>query len=307
MGSQTEDRTIREHTRALLTPSVGTGKRPCLTVLAGGLSGTVHTLPAEQATVVGRAPDADLRFEDQRVSRHHAKVMAGSEGDTVLEDLGSSNGTFVNGTRIQWQVLKDGDKIEIGPSAILKFSYQDDVDRSFQQELTERGIKDGLTEVYTEQYFLDRIATEYAYARRHEGILALLMFEIDHFKKIHDAHGGCAGDFILRELARVVSQMLRAEDVFARYGNVSFVVLARDIGDSDVAVLAQRIGRTIKSHEFVFEDTQIPVTISLGIATLSDKAKKPAKLIQIADKYLSRAKKAGQNSIGGSVVKGLAH
>ncbi len=303
MGEQTEDRTIREHARAPLVSSTGAGTKPCLTIVAGGPVGTVYTLPGEKATLIGRGTDADLRFEDQRISRQHAKVITSLDGEAVIEDLGSSNGTFVNGARVQWQVLKDGDKIEIGSSAIVKFSYQDDIDRTFQRELSERGIKDELTDIYSERYFLDRIATEYAHARRHEGTLALLMFDIDDFGGITDPHGQPARDFLLKELTRVARQVLRAEDVFARYGSDAFVLLARDVGDDGAVVLAQRVRRITKNHEFILDGTKFPVTISVGIATLSDKAKKPAKLIRIAEQYLKKAKKAGGNSIGGRAVK----
>ncbi|MFQ6024264.1 MAG: GGDEF domain-containing protein [Acidiferrobacterales bacterium] len=305
MGERTKDRTIEEEGREPLEAGVGHGSQPCLTVIAGGPVGTTYTLSLEGETVIGRGLDADVRFDDQRISRRHARLLIVAKGQGLLEDLGSSNGTFVNGARIKQQPVKDGDKIQIGTNALLKFSYQDEAERNARQELFDRAIKDPITEIYTEQYFLDRISTEYAYAQRHEREFALLMFEADGLKEIRATYGNSACDFILKELARVVTHILRAEDVFARYDDTAFVILARDIGDTEVAVVAQRIRRTIKNHDFVFEGTQVPITICLGIATLSNKAKKPAKLIQIAEKYLSRAQKAGQNSIGGSVMRDL--
>jgi diguanylate cyclase (GGDEF)-like protein len=264
----------------------------------------VCTLSPGQATVIGRGADADLPLEDRRVSREHAKITIDSKGTPVLEDLGSSNGTFLNGSPIRRHKLKEGDKLQLGSGAILKFSYQNEVEQGVQQELADRAIKDGLTEIYTEQYLLDRIGTEFAYALRHKSDLALLMFEADDLKNVRATHGTSACEFVLKELASLVKQALRTEDVFARYGETAFVVLTRDITDAGALVLAQRLRRGIKSHNFAFQKTRIPVTISIGMATGSDKAKKPAKLIQIAEKYLRRAQ-AAKNSIGGRAVKTL--
>jgi diguanylate cyclase (GGDEF)-like protein len=304
MDDQTQDRTIRESPHASLTPAVATATSPRLTVISGGTAGRVCTLSPGQATVIGRGADADLPLEDRRVSREHAKITIDSKGTPVLEDLGSSNGTFLNGSPIRRHKLKEGDKLQLGSGAILKFSYQNEVEQGVQQELADRAIKDGLTEIYTEQYLLDRIGTEFAYALRHKSDLALLMFEADDLENVRATHGTPACEFILKELASLVKQALRAEDVFARYGETAFVVLAREITDAGALVLAQRLRRAIKSHNFAFQKTRIPVTISIGMATGSDKAKKPAKLIQIAEKYLRRAQ-AAKNSIGGRAVKAL--
>lgn len=304
MDDQTQDRTVLEDPHASLTPSVATAAMPCLTVISGGTIGKVCTLPIGQATVIGRGTDANLRLEDPRISRQHAKITIDSKGTAVLEDLGSSNGTFLNGSPIQRQELKEGNQLQLGSGAILKFSYQNEVEQGIQQELADRAIKDGLTEIYTEQYLLDRIGTEYAYARRHKGDLALLMFEADDLKNVEAARGTSACEFVLKELASLVKQALRTEDIFARYGETAFVVLARGTTDAGALVLAQRLRRAVKSHDFAFQKTRIPVTISVGMATGSDEARKPAKFIQIAEKYLRRAQTA-KNSIAGRAVKTL--
>jgi two-component system cell cycle response regulator len=304
MDDLTQDQTIRESPRALRRPPVAAAASPCLTVISGETPGKVYTLSPGQATVIGRGADVDLVVADSRVSRQHARVTVDAKGASVLEDLGSSNGTFLNGSRIQRQELKEGDQLQLGSATILKFSHQNEVEREVQRDLAERAIKDGLTEIYTEQYLLDRIKTEFAYAIRHRTDLVLLMFEADDLKSIRATHGVPACEFVLKELASLVKRGLRAEDVFARYGETAFVVLAREIADAGALVLAQRLRRAVKSHNFVFQNTQVPVTISIGMVTGSDKAKKPAKLIEIAEKYLRRAQRA-KNSIGGRAVKAL--
>ncbi|MDX1487067.1 MAG: GGDEF domain-containing protein [Acidiferrobacterales bacterium] len=304
MDDRTQDMTIRESPRALRRLPVATAASPCLTVISGGTPGKVYALTLGQATVIGRGADADVVVGDPRVSRQHARVTIDANGTAVLEDLGSSNGTFLNGSRIRRQELKEGDQLQLGSGTILKFSYQNAVEQEIHRDLADRAIKDGLTDIYTEQYFLDRINTEFAYAIRHKSDLALLMFQADDLNNVRATHGAQACEFLLKELASLVKQALRAEDVFARYSETAFVVLVREIADPGVLVLAQRLRRAIKAHSFVFQEAPVPVTISIGMATGSDKAKKPAKLIEIAEKYLRRAQRA-KNSIGGRAVKTL--
>jgi diguanylate cyclase (GGDEF)-like protein len=253
---------------------------------------------------MGRGADTDLPIVHSHVSRKHAKITIDSKGAAVLEDLGSSNGTFVNGSRIQRQKLKEGDNVQLGSGTILKFSYQNEVEQEVQQELADRAIRDGLTGIYTEQYLVDRIGNEYAYALRHKTDLALLLFAVDDFKNVKEAHGASARELVFKELAALIKHALRAEDVFARYGKTGFAILTRGIPDAGALVVAQRLRRAIKSHNFVFQDTQIPITISIGMATGSDQAKSAAKFIEVAEKYLRRAQKA-KNSIGGLAVKTL--
>lgn len=303
MDDLTQGKTIVEDPHASLMPAASAGAMPCLTVISGGTVGKVHALPLGRATVMGRGTDTDLQLQDARISRKHAKITIDSKGASVLEDLGSSNGTFLNGSRIQRQKLKEGDKLQLGSGTVLKFSYQNEAEQGAQQELANRAIKDGLTEIYTEQYLRDRIGSEYAYALRHKTDLALLMLEVDDLKNIKATHGPLVCELVLKELASLVKKALRTEDVFARYGEAAFAILTRGIPDAGALVVAQRLRRAVKSHNFVLH-AQIPITISIGMATASDQAKSAAKLIEIAEKYLRRAQKA-KNSIGGLAVKTL--
>lgn len=307
MQDRNDDNTIRESGHAPILASTYTPQKPCLTVLHGGPVGMVYTLLAGTETLIGRGDEADVRIEEQRVSRKHAVIKVSQDGQTIIEDQGSSNGTFVNGVQVHRQELKDGDRIQVGSSCIIKFSYQDDLEYELQQELAS-GIKDALTGLYTKKYLLDRLDTEFAHARRHNEQLGLLIFDIDHFKKIGRRYGQAAGDFSVKEVTHVVSQILRAGDVFVRYDGERFAVLARDIGDEGAVLLAQRMRGVVQNHQFEFNGTQIPVSVSIGIATLSDKVKKAAKLIKIAENWLRKTKKKdGQNGIGGDAMKTSIH
>ena len=183
---------------------------------------------AKAETVLGRSDDVDLRLNDDGVSRHHAAVRM--DGDrAVLTDLDSANGTFINGVRISSpRVLSDGDKISMGGATILKFTYQDALDEQLAKQLYESAVYDGLTGLYNRRAFDERLRAELAFANRHGKPLALMIADIDHFKRINDEHGHPFGDQVLREIARRLAATTRAEDVLARFGGEEFIILCRE-------------------------------------------------------------------------------
>ncbi len=263
----------------------------------------LYPLPIAAGTLIGRGRDADVRLTSRQASRRHAKIRIAPEGSATLEDLSSTNGTFLNGRPIERYALRDGDKFHIGPNAVLKFSYQDELERDFHQALIDSEIRDPLTGIYAKKYALDQIVTECAHAQRHRSGLALLFFDVDRFVEINNMYGIPAGNFVIKTLARIVRRELRTEDVFARYGAGRFIVLARDISNNGVVMLARKIRRAIRSRKIVFLEVPLPVTVSLGIGTFSNKVRKPSGLIRLAENYLHRAKSAGGGCIAGAVVK----
>ncbi len=292
-----DDTILDEGTAPSLTSA---SKKPCLTVLHGGLVGLVYTLSHGSETLIGRGEEADIPLLEQRVSRKHAVIKVDPQGTVIIEDQGSSNGTFVNGVKVHRQELKDGDRIQIGYSCIIKFSYQDDLEYKLQQEIAS-GIKEPLTGLYTSVYFQDRVDAEFTYAQRHKQHLGVLIFSVDHFDKISLYHE--QPELIFKEVARVVSGALRADDVFARYDEEQLAVLARNLTDEGSVLLARRIRKVVHDHEFDFKGTPLHLTVSIGIATLADKPKKAAKLIKIAEQSLRKTQKqGGQNAIGGAAV-----
>jgi len=289
-------------------PSAHVKQDACLIVIAGGTVGMMHKLPGTGEIVIGRTDDAAIQLDDDGVSRKHARISITPNLQVVLNDLGSTNGTYVNGARVIEHVLKNGDKVQIGPQAVLKFQYQDELDEEFQRILFESAVKDGLTGIYNKKYFLDRIETDFSYAKRHHAPLALIMFDIDHFKKINDGHGHPAGDHVLKELAALVKRTIRNEDVLARFGGEEFVLLMRDVDDEKALMLAERLRRAVEQAPFEFEGQRIPVTISVGVGTMSDSHNLPMQksedLVSNADRSLYQAKRAGRNRVAVNVGEG---
>jgi|HubBroStandDraft_4_1064222.scaffolds.fasta_scaffold25733_2 two-component system cell cycle response regulator len=269
--------------------------RPHLIVLAGESLGRMFRIDQAE-TIVGRAVEATIRLEDDGVSRRHAKICQ-ADGEVWVEDMRSANGTIVNGQTVERRVLRDGDKIQMGSTTILKFTYSDRLEEDFQRKMHDAALYDGLTKAYNKRYFLDRLPTEIAYASRHRAPLSLLMFDVDHFKVVNDTHGHLAGDYVLTTLAQLASSTLRTEDLFARYGGEEFAILCRGVGADNAAVLGQRLRGLIQSSTFQHHGARIPVTVSVGVGSLDAHVTDGTQLIAAADAALYEAKRAGRNRV----------
>jgi diguanylate cyclase (GGDEF)-like protein len=270
--------------------------RAYLVVLAGVSAGEMYKINAEK-TLIGRGAHVSLRITDDGVSREHCQLMR--EGERiVLVDLGSTNGTYCNGARVDRRELVDGDKIMVGSTTILKFTYQDYLDEVFQRQMYESALRDGLTKVFNRRYFTDHLEKEFAYALRHDTPLALIFTDIDHFKSINDGHGHAAGDFVLSELSAMLTTMLRTEDVLARFGGEEFTILCRGTDLAGVKVVAERLRSAIERRAFEFGGTRIPVTVSVGVTAIPDSTiKDAAAFLADADKAMYEAKRSGRNRV----------
>jgi diguanylate cyclase (GGDEF)-like protein len=254
----------------------------------------------EGETFVGRGQNATIRLNDDGISRRHARLIQ-EQGSVKIEDLKSSNGTMVNGVAVtdqQLHALQDGDKIRLGSTTILKFTYNDHLDESFQQQMYDAALRDGLTKAYNRTYFLDRLETEVAYARRHHTSLSLLMFDVDHFKRVNDTYGHVAGDYVLAKLSTLALATVRAEDVFARYGGEEFAVLCRGVPLPSAGILGERLRQIIETTPFEHEGIRMPVTVSIGIAAYPELPIENAhQFIASADEALYEAKRSGRNRV----------
>jgi two-component system, cell cycle response regulator len=295
---ESDDKTeIRRPSMATRETLANNPHTACLIVISGKAVGKMFKLLASEI-IIGRATDCQIQLEDDGVSRRHAKVVLSPDGTIRLVDLVSTNGTWCDGARVDSHVLRDGDKVQIGNSTILKFSYQDDLDEAFQRQLYESATRDGLTKLYNKKFFSERLRAEFSYAVRHQTPLTLVMIDIDFFKRINDAHGHLAGDFVLGKLAQLLIETLRNEDVIARYGGEEFCLVLRECTAEAGYLLAERVRRRGEATAFQFGKIQIPVTLSLGCATLVGNNYQFAEaLLEAADGNLYRAKRAGRNRV----------
>ncbi|MDF2695014.1 MAG: response regulator/GGDEF domain protein [Labilithrix sp.] len=267
-----------------------------LVVLQGTNVGEMHKIDGPEV-VIGRAVSAQVRLNDDGISRRHCRVLS-IGGQVIIEDLGSANGTLVNGEMVQHHPLKEGDKIRLGATTTLKFTYQDKLDESFQQQMIDAALRDGLTRTYNKKFFQDRLETEFAYARRHRTMLSLVMFDVDYFKRVNDNYGHLAGDAVLVHLARITQATIRTEDVLARYGGEEFAVICRGIALLNAGVLGERLRARVEQENFDYQGTRLPVTISVGVAALPEaNVALSSELVRDADSALYEAKRSGRNRV----------
>jgi two-component system cell cycle response regulator len=272
--------------------------RATVTVVSGVDAGRI--VPVEgSGLVVGRGAEADLQIEDHAISRVHARIVRTAEGAFRIEDMGSTNGTFVGSRRVTIAKLTAGDHVQLGPTALLRFALTDAADERLQFELHESAVRDPLTRTFNRRYLLSRLVAEVAHARRHGAPFSVLMLDVDGFKQFNDRHGHFVGDRILSFATTQAARLLRAGDVLARFGGDEFVVLARDTTIAQAAALADRLRRAVGSMNTSVRGVQVSITISVGIAALDELGPQdaPEALVDLADRRLGAAKREGRNRV----------
>jgi diguanylate cyclase (GGDEF)-like protein len=267
-----------------------------LTVVVGPESGRVFAIDRAEI-VIGRGTEAHLVLDDPGVSRRHARVLRNADVAFVVEDLGSTNGTFVSGRRVTRETLTSGDRIQFGPNLVLRFALTDELEERMQRRLFESSTRDGLTGAHNRKHFEERLTAEVAYARRHGTAVAVLIVDVDSFKQVNDSHGHLAGDELLRSLVSALALSIRQEEILARYGGDEFVVLARSITAFDAVRLAERLREAAAGVRVPCKAGRVGTTVSVGVALLSEVAGPAADLVKLADARLYRAKKEGRNRV----------
>lgn len=282
-------------------------RRPALVSLRGELLAVSIPLERDEVTL-GRALEADVRVNDSRASRLHARIR--TERDPLsgelrckIADLGSTNGTLVNGQLLTETILSEGDKIEIGDH-LFRFDMLDDIDREFQQQIHRLLAHDELTGLLTSKSFFSELRREAARAEAESLPFCVLMMDLDHFKKVNDTYGHLVGSHTLEALGGVIKKALRAGDVAARFGGEEFAAFLLDADYAQGLVAAERVRSGVELHAFPAARQDSPeddrthrITISVGVAAFPDDARDPIHLIELADAALYRAKRGGRNRI----------
>ena len=271
-----------------------------LIVVRGGIPGTMLRL-GQKSSSLGRSAENTFQVHDSTVSRRHAVISIDAAGTAWLTDLGSTNGTFVNGRRIALQTpvqVGDGSRIQLGSSTLLKYLKLDPCEEGFQRDLYERSVRDNLTGLYNRGYFLSQIGPLAELNSMCELGLALILVDIDHFKRINDIHGHDVGDLILREVADVLRESTRAEDLVARYGGEEFILALPSCSLEQATERAERIRSRLSSRLVDASQARVGVTASLGLSFApAGRVRDVAALITAADEALYVAKRSGRNRV----------
>lgn len=163
--------------------------------------------------------------------------------------------------------------------------------------ISEISNRDGLTGVYNRRYLENRLSSEFDRTRRYGGTFSMILFDLDHFKKVNDTYGHLAGDKVLIEIAARVQNNLRSSDVIGRYGGEEFVLILPETILDGAGVFAERLREAIAQEPVVFNDTIIPVTVSMGVTEMDGLLSNYGVLTHQADLALYASKTAGRNRV----------
>lgn len=247
--------------------------------------------------ILGRSPLAHTTIGDPSISRSHAQIRHYKDGESEyfeITDLGSRNGTQVNGIRVTTARLRNGDKVQFG-DVVLKFVVQDALDAQFYREIHRRIHYDQLTGLMTMDAFRRQLDGEIG--RKQESAFSLAMTDLDGLKRVNDTHGHLAGRMVVREMGALFRRLLRQQDYPGLYGGDEAIILYTDTGIDQAVEVAERIRKEFEGRVFEFRGQTFGVTISQGLAEWPRDGRTADELIAAADGALYAAKAAGRNCV----------
>lgn len=273
---------------------------PCLVLLVGPANEVGRQWPIESTDfIVGRSQTAHVHVDDKSVSKSHAKLVI-SGGEVSIIDLESTNRTVINNkllTPLMPQKLKNNDQIKVG-NIIFKFLERGNIETVSVAQTFNKALIDQLTGINNRGALNVQGVDLFNKSRILGSPLSIIVFDIDFFKKVNDSYGHPAGDYVLKELAHVVrDNLIRGNDYFARYGGEEFCLLLLGSPFKQVQDIAERIRKTIQEHQFVYEGTRIPVTISAGVSVIADVDTGWGDIFKRADAALYKSKNSGRNQV----------
>ena len=273
--------------------------RPALFVVSPGVS-FGQRFPLDQHSIsVGRSEDCSIHLDEPGVSRQHVSLTVEATGAVLLRDVGSTNGTLVNGRKLrpgESHPLQDGDQICCG-GALLKFVAAGKSEHAFLEELHRQACTDALTGLANRRHFQNVGEAEFLRARRYGRDLSLLLLDFDHFKQLNDRYGHPCGDAVLAQTSARLQQRLRRPDLIGRWGGEEFVVLLPETDLPRAAIVADALRTLVADHAYRYQGISLEVTISLGVANQDKQHRAFTDMIAASDAQLLRAKRLGRNRV----------
>ncbi|WP_182868339.1 GGDEF domain-containing protein [Stieleria mannarensis] len=253
-------------------------------------------------TVIGRNPQCTFPLHDLKVSGNHAAITSVGDGQFLLEDLNSTNGTRVDGVPVVGRrFLADGDKIFVGET-VIRFSLADKFDIDFHSEVAALVGRDPLTDLPSKRRFDEALEFSLESSRRHGRPLAVLMMDMDGVKQINDTHGHLYGAYVIGQTGRLIANVLAASvhgsnGQACRFGGDEFSAFLPDHDLQAASRVAEQIRGAIQTANFKKDRITLRPTISVGVACFPQIAADSIALVTAADAALYRAKARGKNCV----------
>jgi two-component system, cell cycle response regulator len=272
------------------------GTRAFLSVIRSRADIGVHVF-IDGPTTLGRDPLCKVPLHDFGVSRQHARITPDENGDYILEDLRSTNGTRVDGIPITVpRILKDGEKIFIGDT-VLRFALADEMEIDFHSEVATLVSTDPLTGLPSKRRFDQAMEFALQDARHAGSSLALLMMDMDGVKQINDTHGHLFGAHVIGETGKLIAQVLGTNGRACRFGGDEFSAFLPGYDLAAACQISERIRSVVETAGMEKDGIPLRPTISIGVACYPDAGDELLELVAMADKALYRAKEQGKNRV----------
>jgi diguanylate cyclase (GGDEF)-like protein len=283
--TETVSRAVEQADRAPL--------RPVLVVISGPEVGIRR--PVEGSIVIGRDPDVEWVLTDALVSSRHAMIE--DRGDSwTLVDLGSTNGTTVNGEKGKEFALENGDKIVMG-ATVIRFEMQDRLERAYDEHLDKLLHIDELSGLLARRKFDTDLRVALDAARTSNGPLGLLMMDLDGIKPINDTHGHLFGAYVIGESGRIIGRVLGKRGFASRFGGDEYIAALPGLTLDAATAVGEEIRAAIGDYPFEREGVRLRPGISVGVAAFPESAGDGESLLKRADEALYRAKRGGKNRV----------
>jgi diguanylate cyclase (GGDEF)-like protein len=264
-----------------------------LVVISGNEMGA--RVRVEKNVLIGRDPSADLVLTDAGVSWQHARLE--DRGDSwALVDLGSTNGTAVNGKKSAECVLARNDKLVFGRT-VVRFEVQDALEQAYDEQVERMLTLDDLSGLFVRRKFDAELGLMLEAARAKGSAVGLLVMDMDGVKKINDTHGHLFGAYTIGEAGHVIGRVIGPRGIASRFGGDEFSAAFPGLDARATAALGEEIRVAIAEHRFEREGIRLAPGISVGAAAFPANADDAATLFQRADEALYRAKQGGKNRV----------
>ncbi len=290
LDAQTRITSVRE-----MTSAIGPTRDAYLVQVRGPDLGR-RLLLNDRTVTIGRDPESTVVLRSDSVSRYHARIEPWENGHRVVDNQ-STNGTYRNQVQVGGSAaLVAGDYIAVG-DAIFKYLSGDNIEVAYHEEIYRLTIEDSLTQTANKRALLDFLEKEFARAKRYQRDLAIIMMDLDHFKRVNDTFGHLMGDFVLREFAKLIAARIRREEMFARYGGEEFCLVLPEMDKDKALRFAETLRGLCEDHVFSFEGNTVRMTVSLGISVVLEHMTRPEEALMAADENLYKAKNEGRNRV----------
>jgi two-component system, cell cycle response regulator len=282
---------LREALHAELKKSL----HPSLLVVGGPDLGKRMRL--ERSAEVGRDPEAPFLLSDESVSWRHFRVEDRGAGEWALVDLGSTNGTVVNGARASEATLRPGDRIFVGKT-IVEFQEQDAIQEGYSAELERLLSVDELSGLWVKRRFDAQLATTVAAVLAGTSKIAtVIVMDLDGVKAINDTHGHHMGAFVIGEAGHVIGVALGARGFATRFGGDEFAAALPGVGKDEAVAVAESLRVAVCDHVYEKGGIRVHPGMSCGVASVPGDAEDAAGVFRAADDAMYRAKRAGKNRV----------